>query len=332
VSEILSSDQIAALVEAAKDGSLVEKSEEGRTRRSKRVRDIDFSRPTKFTQDQQRRIERSHEAFCRATGTRLSAEMRVEFELEVINVAQLTWATALTDVPSGSIYATVETVPLGSRLVVTAETGAVLWMVERLLGGGLGADSARRPNRELTEIELTLTRRVFDTILDQLSMTWDELVGLQLRVLELETTVSNLQVAPPSEPTLSLTIEMRADGASSTISVLVPYRSIESVMHKLPTGHYSELLGETAADEETTAAVRQALGGVEIELRAEVGGVELTIEEVLSLKEGDIVPLGVRASSGVLLCAGPVAVHRVQPGRNGRRRAVSVVERLEVGE
>ena len=88
----------------------------------------------------------------------------------------------------------------------------------------------------------------------------------------------------------------------------------------------------SVADEHSAAAVRQALGGVDIELRAEVGGVEMTIEEVLALKEGDIVRLESPSANGVLLCAGPVPVHRARPGRSGRRRAVSVVGRLEGAE
>jgi flagellar motor switch protein FliM len=327
----LSTEQIAALVEAAKEGQLPER-EQGRQRRARRIREVDFSRPTKFTQEQQRRIERSHEAFCRATATRLTAELRMGVELELLNVAQLTWASALTEVPPASIFAVVEAVPLGTRIVVSAETGAIVWMMERLLGGGTSIVPARTLHRDLSEIELTLTRRLFGTVLAQLSLTWDELIGVQLKVLEIETAVANVQAAPPSEPTLALTIEMRADGTSSTISLLVPYRSIEQAVDKLPTGHYSELMGEPVADEHSAAAVRQALSGVDVELRAEVGGVEMTIEEVLALKEGDVVRLESPSTSGVLLCAGPVPVHRARPGRSGRRRAVSVIGRLEGSE
>jgi len=332
VNETLSTEQIAALVEAAKEGQLPERGQ-GRQRRARRIREVDFSRPTKFTQEQQRRIERSHEAFCRATATRLTAELRMGVELELLNVAQLTWASALTEVPPASIFAVVEAIPLGTRMVVSAETGAIVWMMERLLGGGGAATvPARNLHRDLSEIELTLTRRLFGTILAQLSLTWEELVGIRLNVLEIETAVANVQAAPPSEATLALTIEMRADGTSSTISLLIPYRSIEQAVDKLPTGHYSELMGEPVADEKTAAAVRKALGGVDIELRAEVGGVEMTIEEVLSLKEGDIVRLETPSTNGVLLCAGPVPVHRARPGRSGRRRAVSVTGRLEGSE
>src|SRR5918998_682499 len=105
--DVLSNDQVAALVAAAQEGSLPERSEQPRQRRSRRVRTVDFTRPTKFTKDQQRRLELAHDTFCQTASTRLSAEMRVPMKLEVIDIAQLTWTNALAEVPDPSVSAIV---------------------------------------------------------------------------------------------------------------------------------------------------------------------------------------------------------------------------------
>jgi len=328
MNEILSSDEIAALVAAAKDGQLPSGGDGRRSTQPRRVREVDFSRPAKFTQDQQRRIERAHDAFCRSTGTRLSAELRLTIELEVINIDQLTWSSAINDLPPGSLYGIVGTAPLGTHFVLSAEAPAVLWMIERVLGGATVSDQGRTLQRELTEIELALTRRLFGTIVSQLSLTWEELAALKLSLLQAETLATSLQVAPPSEPTLVLTIEMHAEGLSTTMSLLVPWRSIEAVAAKLTASHYGDSL-EAQADEATASAVRHVVGEAEVEVRAQVGGVELSLERVLELRAGDVVPLGSRATSGVVVCVEGVPVHRAQPGRSGSRRAVSVLERLE---
>jgi flagellar motor switch protein FliM len=328
MNDILSSDEIAALVAAAKDGQLPVGSDEHRPSQPRRVRDVDFSRPAKFTQDQQRRVERAHDAFCRSTGTRLSAELRLTIEFEVINIDQLTWSSAINDLPPGSIFAIVGTAPLGTHFVLSAEAPAVVWMIERVLGGSSDGDQGRALQRELTEIELALTRRLFSTVVSQLALTWEELAGLELSLVQVETLATNLQVAPPSEPTLVLTIEMRAEGISTTMSLLVPWRSIEAIANKLTASQYGDAL-ETETDEATASAVRHVLGEAEVEVRAQVGGVDLEIERVLELRAGDVVPLGSRAASGVVICVEDIPVHRAQPGRSGSRRAVSVLERLE---
>ena len=129
------------------------------------MRDIDFSRPSKFAQDQQRRLERAHESFARTAGQRLSTELLTQIELEVLSLDQLTWSSAISQIPQPSICATIEFRPLGTQVLMTAELGLMLRLAERLMGGT--SATVVKP-RELTEIEIALVRRVFDTLLEQL--------------------------------------------------------------------------------------------------------------------------------------------------------------------
>src|ERR1700758_1917222 len=98
-SGILNPDQIAALVEAAKQGKVPE-TPAGGQRRGQRMRTVDFSRPTKFTNDHQRRISRAIDTFCQTAATRLSAELRFPIELEAINPTQATWSGAQSLLPA----------------------------------------------------------------------------------------------------------------------------------------------------------------------------------------------------------------------------------------
>jgi flagellar motor switch protein FliM len=323
VSDLLTEDQIAALVEAAREGHIPDAKPEHGARRPKRVREVDFTRPTKFTQEQQRRLERGHETFCRTVSTRLSAELRSPFELEVINVDQQTWASALGEIPQPSLYAVVETAN-DTRTLLSVELSSVMSMVERLLGGPADGPQAVR---ELTEIEVALTRRIFGTIVAQLSHTWEELMQTPLALADIETQLQNIQLVPSSEPTLAITVEVRADANSSTLTILLPHRSIESSLEHLATGHYGDS-AEVQQDAQTEEAVRDALRGIAVEVRAEIGSVELTVDEVVALGEGDIVRLG-PASAGGTLYADSVPIHRTKPGRSGNRRAVEILEQIE---
>jgi len=48
------------------------------------MKTIDFTRPTKFTPDHERRLGRALAAFCRTSSTRLSAELRLPIELDFV--------------------------------------------------------------------------------------------------------------------------------------------------------------------------------------------------------------------------------------------------------
>ena len=323
MTDVLSNDEIAALVEAARGGQMPATKAPTHERRARRVRGVDFTRPTKFTQDQQRRLRRGHESFCRAVSTQLSAELRIPVELEVINVDQQTWAAALGEIPHQSLYAVVGT-SSGGRVLASLEQSAAMHTIERLLGSTSGSAVIER---ELTEIELALVNRIFTTIVTQLSRSWEELVGLTLTLAAVESQQSNIQLVPFSEPTLAITIEVRIDRLSSTLTLLLPHRSIESTLEKLSSGHYGDSI-DLVADAAVEEAVRSSLRNVDVEVRAEIGSCALTIDEVLALQPGDVIELGSAAAGGTLYAA-KVPIHRMKPGRSGKRRAIEIVGRIE---
>lgn len=319
MSEILTNDQVAVLVEAVQQGELPDESGGGARRGNRRLRTVDFARPTKFTNEHERRLVRALDAFCQTAATRLSAELRVPLELEVIDTSQLPWSSAQSALPADSVGASLAVAPLDTRMLLTAELPLVLLTIEHLLGG-----SPERPPkaRKLSEIDWALTRRLLGTLVQHLSLVWQDLAGLSLTAHEIDTHMEGMQIASVSEPTLTVTFDARIDRHSSTLSLLVPWAAIDAVADQV-AGREARA---DAADPRIAAAVHRAVAGAEVLLRAEVAHVELAIDEVLSLEPGDLVRLGAPAEAGVLVYAEDVPVHRARPGRSGARRAVQVIE------
>ena len=323
MSQSLTPEQIAALVEAAKQGELQDEAPAQAQRRPPRLRTVNFARPTKFTSDQERRLGRSLESFCRTASTRLSAELRVPIELEVIASTQLTWSTAQAQLPSNSVCAVLELNPIDTRMLMSAELSFVLCALEALLGA---APEHAPKERRLTEIDWALSRRLFQTMLGQLSLIWNDVADIDLTLGALEGTTENAQVAPFSEPTLSLTVEARIARTSSTLSLLVPYCAIAPV-----SAAFSQRDGAGPVNEDPAAgeAVDAALRGVEITMRAEVSETRMSVADVLALKPGDVLRLDGQAASGITLFADQVPVHRARPGRSGLKRAAQVLGPVE---
>jgi len=322
MSELLTNDQVAALVEAAQHGELPDDHGGGshapHARRGRRLRSVDFARPTKFTSEHERRIVRALDAFCTTAATRLSAELRVPLELEVIDTTQLPWSSAQSALPQDSVGATLAVAPVGTRMLLTAELPLVLLTIEHLLGGA----PERPPKvRKLSEIDWALTKRLFDMLTHHLSLVWQDLAGLTLEARDVDTHMEGLQVTGVSDPTLTLTFEARVDRHSSTLALLVPWSAIDAVADEL-AGRETR---HEAADPRIAAAVRRAVASAEVVLRAEVAHVEMAIDDVLALGPGDLVRLGAPAEAGVGIYAEDVPIHRAQPGRSGTRRAVQVV-------
>jgi flagellar motor switch protein FliM len=317
VSEQLSSDKIAALVEAAKQGQLPDQGAGTGQRRGQRLRTVDFSRPTKFTSDHQRRIARAIDTFCVTSVTRLSTELRTAVEFEAINSSQATWSAAQAQLPGNSLWVTLDVQPLGTRMLLTLEQSFVFMSIECLLGG-----SPDKPPRErrFSEIDWTLTQRLVESIVHQLSLVWHDLAGITLSVAEIETHNDTSQIAAVSEPTFVVVVESRINKHSSSMALLIPWLSIDSVSTRL--GGKEDRPEETDAGEREI--VKRAVAAVPVMLRAEVAAIELPIDQILALGPGSVVRLGARADEGVTVFAENVKLARAQPGCNGPRRAIQV--------
>ena len=319
--DTLSNDQVAALVAAAQEGQAPDRADANSRRRSRRVRSVDFTRPTKFTKDQVRRLELAHDTFCQTSSTRLSAELRVPMRLEVIDIGQLTWTNALAEVPAPSVSAVIELEPHGTRMLMTVELSLSLSIVERVLGGPVGR---RIPARKLSDIDRALAGHLFERLLDQLSVTWNDLAESTLRLRDLELQPETVQLAPLSEPTLCLSMEARMDRESSTMTLLIPYRAVDPVADRLGVDAYDEGQNDSDAGER----MRKVMGAVDVQLRAEVAAIQLPAEELLGLAPGDVLRFGRPADDGITVFADETPVYRARPGRAGNRRAVQIAERL----
>jgi flagellar motor switch protein FliM len=294
--------------------------------RQSRVQEIDFRRPTKFPRDLVRRLEHGHESFCRTASSGLSAELRTSFELSVAGSEQLPYGTAMAQADPDSLLAVLKVSPLETEFALLIEMPLALRLVDRLLGGG--GKPREGAADSLTDLEIVIVRRAIASIVEPLSATWLDMADVHFSIGSMQTSPMTFQLVPPSEPVLMMHLEARIDGLISPLVLCVPYRSVEGIVDKLEQRHYEGHENGNPAD---AKRVREAISGVDVELRAEAGAVDLKASEVLDIKVGDVIRLRRPASRGVVVYAGDVPTYVAMPGRNGNSRALKITGQWERG-
>jgi flagellar motor switch protein FliM len=284
-------------------------------------RPVDFTRPTKFSTDQERRLRRVHEGFCRAASTRLAAEHRIPLELEVIEISQLTWADAHALVPKTAMCASLDVQPIETNVLLGAELSLLIVCIERLLGSSIDEPPLQR---KLTEIDVLLVRRIFDLLVETLSATWKEMANVELELGAIDTQPDSRVFTHPSEPCLAITLEARLPQVATTMALVVPYASIEPIVGAISRRDAPE----TVEDMRVQQLVREGLSRVDVTLRAEVAELAMDLEDAVALKPGDTLKLGPADGCGLMLWADDVPLYRASAGRSGARRAVQVAARL----
>jgi flagellar motor switch protein FliM len=295
--------------------------------RKHRVREVDFRRPSKFSREQVRRLEHAHDGFCQSAASRLSAELRSELQLAVLSTDQLPYGAVMSDEVSRHSFVSVLRIDqLGTELALVLDMPLAQTLVSRLLGGsghvtGLPAATTAAATT-LTAVEVAVARRAVASLVESLSSAWLDLAQVSLSMAGTSTNPTSVQLVPSSEPSLLLNISAAIDGVASVITLLVPHRSVEPIMHHFETG---AMYGPAAEDDaRNRELMRAAVGEVDVELRAEAGAVRLPLAEVLAIQPGDTVRLRRPVERGVTLCVGDVETYDASPGRNGNLRAVQV--------
>jgi flagellar motor switch protein FliM len=293
--------------------------------RKHRVREVDFRRPSKFTRDQVRRIETAHDSFCQTATSRLSAELRTELSLAVLGTDQLPYGVVMgEEIPRHAFVSILRIDELGTELALIIDMPLAQCLVHRLLGGS-GTAFGATPSSNLTAVEVAVARRAVSSLVETLSTTWTDLADVTLSMAGTSTNPTAVQLVPSSEPTLLLSISAAIDGIASVMTLMMPHRSVEALVHHFELG--ASFGGET--DASVQAAMRSAVGGVDVEVRVEAGSTRIALSDVLALGPGDTVRLKKPVAGGVTLCVGDVATYQAKPGRNGNLRAVQVGARIE---
>jgi flagellar motor switch protein FliM len=288
--------------------------EDGPDSAGPQIRAIDFSQPTKFTTEIRRRIVGALEDFCEELAAELTSELRTEVELSVGEVGQHTWAAAKAHLAADSIAVAVQEGEIARHMLLSVELGLALQALECLLGGEAGQAPAQR---HLTEIDWALAKDLFTRIVAELSSAWEDLGGPPLRRGEVDVEGDAGVLTPVGEPTLTIALSSSIAGASSAMSLLIPWAVIEPIAASIRNSGTAAAGGARERD-----GLRRGLVGAQVLLRAEVGSVQMGIERMLELRPGSLVVLSGRAEDGVTLYAEEVSLGCGRPGRSGTRRAV----------
>ena len=191
----------------------------------------------------------------------------------------------------------------------------VLSLIERMCGGG---DLGPSKDRKLSEIDVVLTEGMMRGLVDQLSIVWNQWFDVSLAFEGLELDTRGIQIAQIAEPTVVVTIESWLAKNTFVLTLMLPHAAVREAS---ATFLEREAAGRVE-DPVAAQQMRRALGSIAIELRARVGSVGLTADQLLALSLGDVVRLG--PASGVTIYADDVPVQRGRPGRDGNKRAIQI--------
>jgi flagellar motor switch protein FliM len=325
MTETLSQDEIDQLLTAISSGD-IDTEDVAPQQDPRKIKIYDFKRPDKFSKEQIRTVSIMHETFARLTTTSLSAQLRSLAQVHVASVDQLTYEEFIRSIPNPTTLAIINMDPLKGSAILEIDPAITFSIIDRLFGGqGEGA----KVTRDLTDIEASVMEGIIVRILGNMRDAWTQVIDLRPRLGQIETNPQFAQIVPPTEMVVLVTLETKVGEVEGMMNFCIPYLTIEPIIGKLSAQYmYSAIRRGTTTENLNT--LRERLSTIAVDVVAEVGKMELTMRDVLSLRIGDVIRLSnVRMNDPMALNIGNRKKFLCKPGLMGKKLAVQIVQKLE---
>ena len=330
MSDILSQEEVDALLSAVSSegtddlGGLVGGDEPEEEVSDKTLTLYDFRRPDRVSKDQMRTLQNLHEGYARQFSTTLTNFLRTFIEIELISVDQLTFSEFVMSISNPSCIYVFKMEPLEGSAIVEINPSLVFFIIDRLFGGQ-GRPSEQ--NRELTQIEQNVIHRIVERGLADLKDVWEHIGVFSPRVENYETNPQFVQIAPPGETVILISLEVRMQNASGLMSLCFPFMLLDSVINNL-SGE-SWMSSQSSTTKETKNMLSHEIDSLTLPLTAVIGQVKLSIRDLLQLQRGDILCLEKKKNSDLLIQVGGKTKMAAKTGLVGRKKAIEITKIVE---
>jgi flagellar motor switch protein FliM len=325
MNEVLSQDEIDQLLTAISTGE-IETESVSQTQEQRKIKIYDFKRPDKFSKEQIRTVSIMHETFARLTTTAMSAQLRSLVNVHVASVDQLTYEEFIRSIPNPTTLGIINMDPLKGSAVLEIDPAITFSIIDRLFGG---KGEGTKVNRDLSDIEQSVMENIIVRILGNLREAWSQVIDLRPRLGQIETNPQFAQIVPPTEMVVLVTLETKVGEVEGMMNFCIPYLTIEPIISKLSAQYmYSSV--RSGGTTENLNILKERLSMIGITVSAEIGNMDLTVRDLLSLQRGDVIRLSdVRTGDPMVLKIGNREKFMCRPGVVGNKLAVQITEKLE---
>ncbi len=275
-----------------------------------------FRRPDRVSREQMRSLHFMHDRFARNFSSSLSAYLRTITEVNLVSVEQLSYQEFLLSVPDPTCFNAISIKPLEGALALEVNPTLVFPIIDKMLGG---PGEPLKNLRTMTDIEQSIFDGILKLLLEDMRESWRGIVDLDFRIQARETSPQLIQIVAPNEVVLLVVFEVKMGPVSGMINLAIPSIILEPISSKFDQEMFTGYKKSSTFEE--ARLLMTSLKRCGMEAAAEIRGTNLTMEEVLQLKVGDLIPLTKRFDAELDLCVDgiPRFVGLVALNPNGKR-------------
>lgn len=324
MSKILTQDEVDALLTGMNGGEV--ETENDASASADGVVMYDLTNQDRIIRGLMPTLEIINDRFARFFRQTMSAALRKVIDVSAFSIDMIPFGEFTRALPLPTSLHIFKAEPLRGHAIIIIETRLVFNLVDSFFGGG-GRGYIKVEGRDFTPIETRLITKVIKMALEDLEKAWNPIHPLSVSYVRGETSPQFASVVAPTEVVIIIKFEVELEQTVGTLIICLPYSTIEPIRSKLYAGFQSDRLEEVAPAwiSRLIEQVREA----EVNLLVELGRSSITGEQLLNLKEGDVIMLNKDVQEPLLVQVEGVPKFRAFAGTSRGRKAIRLVDDIQ---
>lgn len=288
--------------------------------KGRKIKTYDFNRPNRFSKDHMRTLEMLHEIFSRGFTASVAAYLRTVAEIKVVSVTQLPFREYTMSLPRPDCIFVLKMEPLDGSFLMEINPELVLTLIDRILGGPGKAPTAPR---ELTLIEQSVIEKIVNRGMETLQEAWLKVGHFQPKLTGYETTAQFVQIVAPNEIAAVIEFEVKVNEVTGKMSMCIPYVVLEPIIGDLSAQKWFTV-GKKESTAETVESLTKVMKETTIPIVVRVGAAQITVQELLRLKSGDVIRLNTSPHNEIDVLIEGLVKLKGRPGMSSKKKALQV--------
>lgn len=286
MSEFLSQDEVDSLLKGVNGEANDDKEAETD---AGEIRPYNLASQERIVRGRMPTMEIINERFARLFRIGLFNFIRRTPEISVGPVRVLKFGEFVRNLAVPTNLNIIQAKPLRGNGLFIFDPNLVFLVVDNMFGGD-GRFHTRVEGREFTQTEQRIIQQMLAVVFETYSKAWETVNPLEFEFVRSEMNPQFANIATPNEVVIVTTFDIELGGNGGAFHVCMPYATLEPLKDLL----YSNIQGEhLSVDKRWLQLLTKQVQSAEIELAATLGQANITLEKVLKMRSGDVIPLDV---------------------------------------
>lgn len=285
MNQVLSQDEINALLRGLSDGDIETETVAQET--GDGPRSYDLASQERIIRGRMPTMELVHDNFARTFRTTLSKFLGRTCFINVGSIEIVKFGQFMKKLPLPSSLHIFRMPPLLGHGLLVAST-PLLFSIVDVLFGGKGTGKVKIEGREYTPIETRLIRRVVQMALETLKDAWNPVHPIDFIYVRGEFNPLAIAIVAPTDVVIIVNIEIELEQESTTLTICIPYSTVEPIRTKLTTGFQTSRLSSEAPGMQR---MHRNISMTDVNLSVWLATGEVLARDLINMKIGDIIPL-----------------------------------------